>query len=345
MSEYTPENDQLEEVPEEESGASMLDAASYVPGEMKFVKRYVEQLRKVSIIPGIAVITVGDDKMAKDHMKKIAEACDEVGIHFKHVGLASDVPARLVMTEITKLNNDPTMHAIAIVGSLPYGYNVVMQVMNTIDPHKDINCVTDKRVGEMMNLADVVGIPAVAHAIIFMASRPPVDLDGYHVVIVTGEQISGFNVIGSIMRDMLEDGAAATVCSIDNPNIAYYTSSADVLISLVGAPKCITGDMVKSGAIVIDAGDYHDEDGVLVGDVDVESVQSVAGYMLDMPLCDSGFIMCRLMLRLCGMAREYGLKPYSQQLTPLDLEQIDDGLAEEEEPTEEEEQPGNTDLC
>ena len=82
---------------------------------------------------------------------------------------------------------------------------------------------------------------------------------------------------------LLEKGATVSICNSKTPDLASFTSQADIVVVAVGKPKVLSGDMIKPGATVIDVGINRLPDGSLAGDVDFESVREVAGFLTPVP--------------------------------------------------------------
>lgn len=338
---------------ESQPGENMIDPEHYLKGEARFSKRYVSELRKISIVPGLAIVTIGNSQKAADHAHKIEAMCGEVDAFVKHVALADGTSVRRILDEITKLNDDKTIHGIMVLDPIPESYSPdnIQKIRNAIHVTKDIDVSSDAAVGCISNAEEMLGVsmPSLAWIMVMLIAKTNEDLEGKKAVILQPAAYHDrMGVSLSIQRSLLEDGCCVSICTnYDTPVDTFDAclADADVVISMMNHPGYITGDKVKPGAIIIDAGDTHTDDGEIVGDVDVESVKQVAGHMLYDTLCNSNVVIARMLNKLCYFARTYGYKRFSQQLTPLDLQQIDEALEEPEDSEEEEQQPGNTELC
>lgn len=228
------------------------------------------------IKPSLAVIQVGDDEVSKLDVKSKEKACDNVGIYFRSFHFNDGTPELTIINKIKELNNDEYVNGIVIELPLPDRYNekrLVNQILNS----KDIDGLTDINVGRLLNDKKTL-VSCVSLAIMELLKKYEIEITGKHVVIVGKGKLVG----KTLMHLLLNEGATVTVCHSKTENLQEYTNQADILVSATGVNNLIRDDMVKNGAVVIDAGINFDNENVS-GDVDFENVCKKASYITPVP--------------------------------------------------------------
>ena len=231
--------------------------------------------------PGLAVLIVGDNPASAAYVRNKEKACGAVGIasYGKHFPI--ETTQAEVADAIAQLNQDDRVDGILVQLPLPDHLDSVA-LLNQIDPNKDVDGLHPMNLGRLVRTE-----PGLRSCTPFGVMRL---LEAYNLdpsgktAVVVGRSI----LVGKPIALMLLDAnATVTIAHSRTPNLASLTQTADLLIAAVGRPNLITADMVKPGAIVIDVGINRmtDETGKsrLVGDVDFNAVQSVAGYLTPVP--------------------------------------------------------------
>lgn len=233
----------------------------------------VKQSIKGCIIrPSIAVIEVGDNSVNEMYIKALEDACNRVGIYFRYFKFEDDVPELTIINKIKELNNDEYVNGVVIQLPLPERYNE-KRLINTIVNSKDINGLTDINIGRLISGRKTI-IPCIPQAIMSQIRENEITLEGKEVTIVG----IGKTVGRPLVSLLINAGATVTVCHDKTNDIKKYTSEADIVISSMNARNTITDDMVKEGAVVIDAGCVI-EDGKVYGDVDFDKVSKKASLI------------------------------------------------------------------
>ena len=246
--------------------------------------------------PCLAVILVGNDKPSEIYVSMKAKKAEELGIGSEIIKLDRGCTDRELILKIVDLNNDPGIDGILV--QLPFPTDSASEanereILDAIDPKKDVDGLTSANLGLLFN-AEPRFYPATVRAILLLLEKV-LTLDffgrhtsyrkikyllaGKHVTIVGRSQMVG----KPLSAALINFGATVTVCNARTLNLKMVTKPADILITAVGAPNLITKDMVKSGAIVIDAGISQDALGKTVGDVDFPNVEKVAGAITPVP--------------------------------------------------------------
>ena len=237
----------------------------------------VEQLKKKGITPGMATVLVGGAEDSAVYVRNKGKKCEAVGGYAELHHLSEDTTIEELMGLIDQLNKDEKIHGILVQLPLPGELDKYeKQVMNSINPDKDIDAFHPMNLGNLM-IGDQCYLGVTANACVKMLENINVDFKGKHAVVV------GWSIeIGKPITMMLFDRGCAVTLVHPDEDFAPYTKQADIIITELGKPKGITGDMIKPGAVVIDTGSNW-IDGKTIGDVDYESAVDVASYITPVP--------------------------------------------------------------
>ncbi|MEW5930650.1 MAG: bifunctional 5,10-methylenetetrahydrofolate dehydrogenase/5,10-methenyltetrahydrofolate cyclohydrolase [Gemmatimonadota bacterium] len=246
----------------------------------------VALLRAEGVVPGLAVVLVGNDPASEVYVRSKARACREAGMHDRTLKLGEDVSADELYGVIDGLNADPEIHGILVQLPLPPHLSP-KPFLERIHPAKDVDGFHPLNVGRAF-IADPRGfVPATPAGIMELLRREQVPTHGKHAVIVGRSLIVSKPLMSLLMAP--GPNASVTLVHRHTPDIAPHTRMADILVVAVGKPGLITADMVKPGATVIDVGisrvpDPSARNGTrVVGDVDFEGVSRVAGAITPVP--------------------------------------------------------------
>jgi len=257
--------------------ATIMDGVAVARATRERWKLRVEALAARGIVPGLAVIIVGSNPASKVYVRNKARACGEIGIHSEIHEYAEDTAPAEVMARIVSLNADPRIHGILVQLPLPPQFDVA-DILETISPDKDVDGFHLYNLGGLVS-GETVFPPCTPFGVMAILDHYGIPLRGADAVVVGRS-----NIVGKPQALMLlARDATVSICTSRTRDLAAYTRMADVLVVAVGRPQMITGDMVKPGAAVVDVGINRLPDGRLVGDVDFDSVQRVAGYLTPVP--------------------------------------------------------------
>jgi len=224
--------------------------------------------------PGLAVILVGADPASHTYVSIKQKACEEVGIRFeKYLYFASE-SEETIINKIHELNAREDIHGILV--QLPLPDQDTDRVIAEIDPNKDVDGFHPENISKL-RLGEPALAPAVALGILKLIDSTNEPLSGKTATIISSERFA--EPIVALLR---ERGVVSHVCPEENLDMKEHTLQSDILIVAEGHPNFVTGDMIKHGAIVIDVGTTKVGD-KLIGDVDRESVEKVAGYLTPVP--------------------------------------------------------------
>lgn len=242
------------------------------------IKEEAQKLRDdYGIQPGLAVILVGNDPASQIYVRNKQKACEEVGFHAFEYRLNENSTQEQLLDLIGVLNKDNKVHGILV--QLPLPDHIDPQtVINTISPEKDVDAFHPINVGKIM-LGDYEFLPCTPAGVMELINSTGVEISGKNCVVVGRS-----NIVGKPMAMLLlHRNATVTICHSRTKNLAEVCAGADILISAVGKAHFITADMVKEGAMVIDVGMNHDENGKLCGDVEFSTVEPKASYITPVP--------------------------------------------------------------
>lgn len=225
--------------------------------------------------PILAVVTIGDDAASEVYVKNKKKACEYVGMSFIHLDYASCVKEEVVIKKIKQLNKDKSVNGIIVQLPIPDNFNV-SKIINTIDPSKDVDGLTNTQAGKLIQNEKCL-IPCTPKGIMEIFKEYKIDLEGKHVVIVGRS-----NLVGKpLMLECLNKNATVTMCHSKTKDLKKYTKDADILVVAVGKKYLIDKTMVKKDSVIIDVG-INRIDGKLYGDVN-PNVEEVCGYLTPVP--------------------------------------------------------------
>ncbi|MFZ2188424.1 MAG: bifunctional methylenetetrahydrofolate dehydrogenase/methenyltetrahydrofolate cyclohydrolase FolD [Candidatus Moraniibacteriota bacterium] len=241
------------------------------------LKSEVLALGKKGIVPGLAVILVGEDGASQIYVKNKERVAKEVGISSEVVRLPVEASQEELEKIILQYNADEKIHGILVQLPLPEQIDA-KRIISLIDPKKDVDCFHPENVGKLM-IGDARFLPCTPAGILELLERSEFLVEGKNVVVVGRS-----NIVGKPLAVMLINlGATVTVCNSKTKNLQELCAQADILISATGRAGLICAEMVKQDAVVVDVGINRNADGKLVGDVDYVHVCDKASHITPVP--------------------------------------------------------------
>lgn len=232
---------------------------------------------KTGLVPGLAVILVGEDPASQVYVGRKAKACEEVGFLSREYRLSADATEADLLKLIHDLNGDKSIHGVLVQLPLPK-HIATDKIIAAIDPHKDVDGFHPYNVGGLVTGSPLF-IPCTPRGIMELIARTGIELAGKEAVVVGRS-----NIVGKPMALLLlAQNATVTMCHSKTIDLPAVTSRADVLIAAIGKARMITANMVKEGAVVIDVGVNRLETGKLAGDVAFDEVAAKASYITPVP--------------------------------------------------------------
>ncbi|OVE73950.1 bifunctional methylenetetrahydrofolate dehydrogenase/methenyltetrahydrofolate cyclohydrolase [bacterium B17] len=267
--------------------AKIIDGKQIAADMRAEIKEEVAKLKESNIVPGLAVILVGDDPASRSYVTAKEKACAEAGIYSDDNRLPSDTSQEDLLAIVQEKNNDPKIHGILVQLPLPKHIDE-NEILLAIDPDKDVDGFHPVNVGKMV-VGEKAFMPCTPHGVLQMLSRSGVKTKGAHAVVVGRSNIVGKPVANMLLQKKENANATVTICHTGTKDMSAFTTQADILIVAAGWPNTVTADMVKEGAVVIDVGVNRVEDDTkksgyrLVGDVDFEAVKEKASMITPVP--------------------------------------------------------------
>jgi len=241
------------------------------------VKKEVEELKKEGIVPGLAVILVGDDPASRVYVKMKKDACHDVGIYSVVHEFPETITEKELLSTIDMINENPNIHGLLIQLPLPKHIDTT-KILERVSPDKDVDGFHPYNMGRLVEGLDTFA-PCTPLGVMEFFKEYNIDLYGKDACVVGASNIVGKPMWALLVNEM----ATVDICHIATKDLKEHTKRADIVIVGVGKPNLITADMVKDGVIVIDIGINRLPDGKLVGDVDFENVSKKASYITPVP--------------------------------------------------------------
>lgn len=241
------------------------------------LKEEVTELNAQGIMPGLAVILVGDNSASKVYVRNKKLACEYIGIRSFSYELPEETSEKELIELIHVLNVDQKVNGILVQLPLPKHIDT-NKVLLAIAPHKDVDGFHPQNVGALCTGVDGL-VSCTPAGIIELLKRSDVEIAGKHCVVVGRSNIVGKPI--SLL--LLKEHGTVTICHSKTENLSAYLKQADIVIAAVGCAKLIKGIDLKQGAVVIDVGMNRDEQGKLCGDVDFESCESIVSQITPVP--------------------------------------------------------------
>lgn len=256
--------------------AQLLDGKAVSKVLKEEIQQEVAQWKEKGVNPKLAVILVGDDPASVVYAKSKQKVSENLGIAFELFTMPGDTPEAEVLGLIERLNQEQNVHGIMI--ELPLPKHISKEtVMKAVLPAKDVDGVHPINRGYILSGEEGL-FPATPQSCIELMLRSGVEISGKHVVIVGRGETVGKPLVFLILKH----NATVTICHSRTPDLGAFTRQADIVVAAVGKAKLVKKDMIKPGAIVVDAGINETEDGIC-GDVDFEAVKEVAGMISPVP--------------------------------------------------------------
>ena len=247
-------------------------------------------------VPHLAVVLVGDDPASATYVRNKGRACEKIGIQNSTIHLPAETSEEALLEQIRLLNEDEGVDGILVQLPLPAHIDE-LKALYSIAREKDVDGFHPENVAALWRRRTEPEsnpqycVPCTPRGIIRLLKAANVQIEGKRAVVVGRSNIVGLPT----SKLLLNENATVSICHSHTVGLAEITREADILVVAVGKPRFITADMVKKGAVVIDVGIDHGEDGKLCGDVDFEAVKEVASVITPVPGGVGPMTICSLM--------------------------------------------------
>jgi len=241
------------------------------------LKKEVAKLKEEGVIPGLAVILVGNDPASQTYVKMKKNACNEIGIYSVVHEFPETITQKELISTIDMINENPNIHGLLIQLPLPKHIDTT-KILERVSPKKDVDGFHPYNMGRLVEGLDTFA-PCTPLGVMELFKEYNINVKGKDVCIVGAS-----NIVGKPMWALLlNEFATVDICHIETKDLKSHTLRADIVIVGVGKVNLITQDMIKEGAIVVDIGINRLENGKLVGDVDFENVSKKASFITPVP--------------------------------------------------------------
>lgn len=242
------------------------------------IKENVENfVAKHGVVPGLAVILVGDNAASKVYVRNKHKACLDAGITSIQIEMPASTTEAELLKKIDELNADNSVHGILVQLPLPAHIDED-KVISAISPDKDVDAFHPVNVGKIMT-GKYDFLPCTPAGVMSLLDYYNVKIEGKNCVV-----IGRSNIVGKPMALLLlERNGTVTITHSRTKNLTEIAAAADILVVAIGKAEFVTGDMVKEGAVVVDVGINRLGDGRLVGDVEYASVSAKASLITPVP--------------------------------------------------------------
>lgn len=289
--------------------ATLIDGKAFAARLRARIAAEVSAMKDRGIVPGLAVVLVGEDPASQVYVASKGRMTREVGMaSFEH-RLPADTPQDDLLALIARLNADAAVNGILVQLPLPRHMDEAA-VIGAIDPAKDVDGFHPINAGRLAT-GQAAMVPCTPLGCLMLLRDRLGDLSGLNALV-----IGRSNIVGKPMAQLLlRDNATVTIAHSRSRYLPALCRGADIVVAAVGRPGFVKADWIRPGATVIDVGINRTDDG-LTGDVDLEPARKVAGAITPVPGGVGPMtIACLLANTLTATARANGL-PDPQGLTP-----------------------------
>jgi len=287
--------------------ANLIDGKKIAADIRAEVKQQADDLGKNhGIVPGLAVVLVGERTDSATYVRMKKRAADECGFFSVDRKFDESVTQQQLIETVRELNADPKVHAILVQLPLPRHIDEAA-VLETIQVEKDVDGFSAANIGNMCLRGGKppLAVPCTPAGCIELLQRSGVEVRGKEVVVIGRSNIVGMPVAHLLMSM----DATVTICHSRTSDLPAHVRKADIVVAAVGAAEMVKGDWIKPGATVIDVGvnskpaPESPRGYVLCGDVDFESAKQVAGAITPVPGGVGPMTIAMLMKNTVNLAR------------------------------------------
>jgi len=291
--------------------AQLIDGKAIAAQIYEEIRAEVAELKeKHGITPGLATVLVGENPASQSYVRSKQRTCTRMGFHSIGEHMPEDATQEEVEDTVKRLNADPSIHGILVQLPLPRHLDEE-KILAVISLAKDVDGFSPVNIGRLtMKGREPLFVPCTPAGCVQLLDRSGVTIEGAEAVVLGRSNIVGLPVAMLLMHR----NATVTICHSRTKDLRATCRRADILIAAVGRPKMVKANWIKPGAAVIYVGINRVEDATakrgyrLVGDVDFDEVNEVAGYLTPVPGGVGPMTIAMLMWNtLAGAKRAAGL--------------------------------------
>jgi methylenetetrahydrofolate dehydrogenase (NADP+)/methenyltetrahydrofolate cyclohydrolase len=258
--------------------AIIVDGRKIASAILTDLKPRVDTIKKESGKAALAVVMVGDDKPSQTYVKKKGESAQEIGVGFFKFPFPANIKKEDLIKEIKKIQSEHQLSGLIIQLPLPEALRpFTREIVNQINQEIDVDCLTDNSLGQILMGTNRL-VPPTPGAMLEILKFHQIDLTGKRVIVIGRGNLIGRPLTALLLHQPVNLTVLGKECS----DLSIYTKNADIIFTGVGKNGILNSQMVKKGAIVIDAGVSFKGEKML-GDIDFESIKEKAGLVTPVP--------------------------------------------------------------
>ena len=264
----------------------IIDGRAVAEKVYRELRAEIAALAQRSLVPGLAVVLVGDDPASRAYVRSKDKMCRELGLHSVKLELSAETTQDELLARVEELNRDPTIHGILVQSPPPKQIDEVA-IVRALDPAKDVDGFHPINIAKLA-LGDRSGfVPCTPLGCLRLLEESGVAVSGAHVVVLGRSMIVGKPLALLLMQKGID--ATVTVVHSRTRNLPEITRSADVIVAAIGKAGFVRAQHVRKGAVVIDVGINRIDDTSsprgyrLVGDVAFDEVVSQTSAITPVP--------------------------------------------------------------
>lgn len=261
----------------EDMNTQLLEGKKLAVKMQAEMKERVQKLKEKGIIPGLTVILVGEDKASQVYVRNKERQANQAGINSQVIRLPETTTESELLNEVKKLNEDDFVHGILVQLPLPKHIDE-QKVLLSIQYEKDVDGFHPMNMGNFF-LGNEGTLPCTPYGIMMLLKEHEISFEGKKALV-----IGRSNIVGKPMAMMLmNENATVTIAHSRTQELKKLIKESDIVVVAIGRGHFISGDDLKTGAVVVDVGMNRDENGKLIGDVDTQSAMGIASYITPVP--------------------------------------------------------------
>ena len=232
-----------------------MDDNKIIDGKLisqKILTDVKSEMKKLNVVPGLALILVGNNPASEIYVRMKSKMCEELGYYSVVDKLPEETTDEKLLYKIDTYNNDKKIHGILVQLPLPKHLNE-MNILESIDYKKDVDGLHPVNVGRLV-LGEKCFIPCTPAGILELLQQYKVQTSGKNVVVIGRSNIVGKPIANLLMQKNINANATVTLCHSYTSDIAEYTRLADIVIAAMGKAHFVKANMIKEGCTIIDVG-------------------------------------------------------------------------------------------
>jgi len=268
--------------------ANLIDGRAIAEKVYVDLRLEIAELKSKGVIPGLAVVLVGDNLASRAYVRSKDKMSRELGLHSVKLELPAVTTQSELLARVEELNRDPAIHGILVQSPPPKQIDEAA-IVRALDPRKDVDGFHPVNVAKLVSAAADGFVPCTPLGVQRLLIESKIDISGAHVVILGRSMIVGKPLALLLMQKNKAADATVTVVHSRSRNLEKITRSADILIAAIGRAEFVKADHVRDGVMIVDVGINRVEDAAiqrgyrLVGDVAFDEVAKKAAAITPVP--------------------------------------------------------------